>query len=119
MMVINAAYKVLKDPKKRAEYDRKRRVSGKGTWGSSSGREKGTTKGTPRTSNRKDTASSYWGPGHNGWNSEANLEGESGESLVDIMSDLWEELNTNGAVNLIDDLLSYLDVKVVSDCYLY
>ena len=40
------------------------------------------------------------------------MENESGESLADILSDLWKELNTNGAVNLIDDLLSYLDVEV-------
>ena len=39
-------------------------------------------------------------------------ENEGGESLADILSELWEELNTNGAVNLIDDLMSYLDVEV-------
>ena len=111
-MVINAAYKVLKDPRKRAEYDRKRKISGYSEWGASAGRRTDGVKNPRNTRDRNSAFSSSWKDGYSDRDTRTNVENESGESLADILSDLWKELNTNGAVNLIDDLLSYLDVEV-------
>ena len=110
-MVINAAYKVLKDPKKRLEYDRKRNAGGYRKWGTSGGRAD-TVKNARDTRSRNGASSSSWGVGYSDWNTKTNFEDESGDSLLDILSDLWGELNTSGATNLIDDFLSYLDVEV-------
>ena len=113
MMVINAAYKVLKDPRKRAEYDRKRRISGGSSWGASDVRSMDSDRNVGGGGGGS-SSSSYWSRSYDEWGTSTGSvnENEDGESLADILSELWEELNTNGAVNLIDDLMSYLDVEV-------
>ena len=98
MMVINAAYKVLKEPQKRAEYDRKRKIYAKADSQSSTGRVKTNKKSTFENTGR--------------YKSTPSPMEEAGESLVDIFSDMWFDLTKNSAANLFADILAYIDFQV-------
>ena len=114
MMVINAAYKVLKDVALRSEYDRKRFLKSTASSrsaptteqkttrsGSSSSGARGSSDSNRQTSNRsyRDTYTS----------STSATRGivEEGDSLISILSEMWDDVSTNGVGNLLDDALSY------------
>ena len=104
MMVINAAYKVLKEPRTRAEYDRKKQSTSK---------VESSSRARPRPNGDVSRQRTYpGGKGTGYWAPPSPSMKESGESLMDIFSDVWSELKINGAVNLFEDLISYLDIQV-------
>ena len=80
MMVINAAYKVLKDPRKRAEYDRKRRISGGSGWGASDGRSTDSDRNVGGGGG--SSSSSYWSRSYDVWGTSTGSvdENEDGDS---------------------------------------
>ena len=133
MMVINAAYKVLKDGDARAVYDKKRRMgvygeaakAGRTTGGSSNGKSqsqstKQTTQGT-RTSSYSSSSSGSSGYsssssdpfGSYGYNPNKEDSYEATESLGDIFGDFWSEIRNGKTENLVGDLLDFLEDQVI------
>lgn len=126
MMVINNAYKILKDPVKRAEYDLKRNRKHQAS---------STTRTSSQQSNRyqKDVSASRqqnksksvsgnaeavedfsppsWGKYTASYESESESS-TSGESLVDVLTDLWSEVRRDGGQGLLRDLEEFLDEQV-------
>jgi curved DNA-binding protein CbpA len=122
MMVINAAYKVLKSQTTRNEYDRKRKLGFKGE--SAKVREK-PSKGSTAASDNADSTSSTsstsstkkqrYVENPDPFNAEYGRrqgKAESLESLTDILSELWNDIRDNKGSNIFDDLIDYFDVKV-------
>ena len=132
MMVINAAYKVLKDGDARAVYDKKRRMgvygeaakAGRTTGGSSNGKSqsqstKQTTQGTRSSSYSSSSSSGYSGSGSSdpfgsyGYNPNKEDSYEATESLGDIFGDFWSEIRNGKTENLVGDLLDFLEDQVI------
>jgi curved DNA-binding protein CbpA len=121
MMVINAAYKILKDDDSRAAYDRKRRMGvygeaakvGKSSGGSSNGRSQTQTK-TQQTQRKASsyTSSSSSDPFSGYYRKEPEDSGST-ESLGDIFSDFWSEIRKGETKNLVIDLLDFLEDQVI------
>ena len=119
MMVINAAYKVLKDGDARVVYDRKRKAGvygeaakvGKSSGGSSN---RSAQPQTQKTQTRASSGSSSSDPfGSYGYNQNAEESYESTESLGDIFSDFWSEVRKGETKNLVVDLLDFLEDQVI------
>ena len=125
MMVINAAYKVLKDSDTRAIYDRKRKMgvygeaakAGKATGGSSNGKSQTQTQTqqTRRTTtaSSSSSSSSSSNPFDGYINKNRNDVYEATESLGDIFSDFWSEIQKGETKNLVVDLSDFLEDQVV------
>jgi curved DNA-binding protein CbpA len=127
MMVINAAYEVLKSPIARGEYDRKRRagmvggrarVTGDGkrtaaaaATGAGGGTGRGsTTTNTTTTTSTSGRGGAYGGTAKQRATSDISYDdNETTESMVDLLSDLWGEISRGGGRGLLDDLLDFLD----------
>ena len=122
-MVLNAAYKVLKDGDARAAYDRKRRM---GVYGeaakagrSSSGSNNGKTQTQPNKQQSQSTRSSGYSSsssssdpfGSYGYNQQ-NDANDATESLGDIFGDFWSEIRKGKTENLVGDLLDFLEDQV-------
>ena len=111
MMVINAAYKVLKEPTLRARYDAGGRGPGIKTppnaGSSSSGG--GSSSRTPNSQQWQQQQQQQRPPSTAG---TAAAAAEAVESLGDIFSELWGELRTGGAANLFEELVDYLEDQV-------
>ena len=128
MMVINAAYKVLKDGDARSVYDRKRRMgvygeaakAGKSTSGSNNGKTQTTQQQSQNTrsssysgSSSSSSSSSSSDPfGSYGYKQNKEDNYEATESLGDIFGDLWSEIRKGKTENLVDDLLDFLEDQV-------
>jgi DnaJ domain len=119
MMVINAAYKVLKDGDARAVYDRKRKAGvygeaakvGKSSVGSSN---RSAQPQTQKTQTRASSGRSSSDPfGSYGYNQNSDESYESTESLGDIFSDFWSEVRKGETKNLVVDLLDFLEDQVI------
>ena len=126
MMVINAAYKVLKDIELRATYDRKRQM---GYYGNSAGvKEKSNTStqtksATSATSSKQaskatstySTTSSQSsqqkssGPSFKTENDNKNFNSDSNESLFNVISDIWSDIRSNGGTFILQDILDVLE----------
>lgn len=123
MMVINAAYKVLKDGDTRAIYDRKRKMgvygeaakAGKATGGSSNGKSQTQTQTqqSKRTTSSSSSYSSSSNPFDGYINKNRNDVYEATESLGDIFSDFWSEIQKGETKNLVVDLLDFLEDQVI------
>lgn len=122
MMVINAAYKILKDDDARVAYDRKRRMGvygeaakvGKSSGGNSNGRSQTQTQtqqNQRKTSSYTSSSSSDPFSGY-GYGKESDASYESTESLRDIFSDFWSEIRKGETKNLVVDLLDFLEDQV-------
>ena len=113
-MVINNAYKVLKEENKRAAYDRQRQS---GMYGNAAGKApppSSSSWGNQQQSSRQRTTSSTpprssSGDYSGGWERRAE---EPVESLSDIFGELWGELRRGGASNLLEDLVDFLEDQV-------
>jgi len=120
MMVINAAYKVLKDAELRAVYDKKRSM---GQYGNSAGvkekfnsstQAKSTTTSTKQASKGSSTANAQsnqqksGGPSFKNTPGE-NSDGDSGDSLFNVISDIWSDIRTNGGTFILQDILDALE----------
>jgi hypothetical protein len=125
MMVINAAYKVLKDGDARKVYDRKRMSgvygeaakAGKSTGGSSNGRS--TTQQSQSTKASSSSSSSGYSSSDSQSNNNRYNPGnedsyQKTESLNDIFSDLWSEIRKGESKNIMGDLLDFLEDQVLS-----
>lgn len=120
MMVINAAYKILKDVALRSEYDRKRFLKSTNTASSKSApttEQKTTRSGS--SSGARGSSDSNRRPGSGSYrdvyytSSASTASGvEEGDSLISILSEMWDDLSTNGVGNLLDDALSYFGADV-------
>ena len=130
MMVINAAYKVLKDADARAAYDRKRKVGvyggaaskagGRSTSSSSSSSSGRSSSSSSSSSGNRysSTQSSSGGAGSDpfggfwGSNSNNNAEYTTTDSLGDIFSELWSEIRKGEGKNIVGDVLEFLEDQV-------
>ena len=112
MMVINAAYKVLKDVALRSEYDRKRflktTASPKSvpTTEHKAARSATSSARTNSDSTKRTDSTSYRGAYTSSTSSSGSVA-EDGDSLMSILSEMWDEVSSNGVGNLLDDALSY------------
>lgn len=101
MMVINAAYKVLRDAESRAKYDRKRRAS--------------VANSNAQTRTSHDTVPSTTTV-HSGALDGSDVfdtqEGEPVESLVDIISELVRDLAVNKGSSIWQDAMEILERMV-------
>jgi len=142
MMVINAAYKVLRDDNLRSRYDLKRSM---GIFGAAAGvKESVTTGGTTTTKSddisskskrsvgdvggqykegrsQSSSSSSYRvrnseTTGYNNFDNDRSYstDSESGESFTDILSELWQDISANKGSSIFNDLNDFLD-QMVSD----
>ena len=122
MMVINAAYKVLKDGDARVTYDRKRKAgvygeaakAGKATGGSSNRSSQQQTQNTQARSSSGSTSSDPFSS--YGYNRNAEESYETTESLGDIFSDFWSEVRKGETKNMVGDLLDFLEDQVIISC---
>ena len=109
MMVINAAYKVLKDPDARAKYDMKRlnsSASASTTTAAKTSSSSSSRGGVGQsTSSRSSSSFSYYSPER-----EEVDEDLVGESLGDIVSDLLRgAVSDNGRKSIFDDFVTFLE----------
>ena len=128
MMVINTAYKTLKDVDARAKYDRKRMSGGKTSSrtakssSSSSGGSRSSSSSSSSTSGRAGSTSSSnvrsGNPyvdafdGYNNYNNDDNAYVTT-DSLQDILSELWSDIRKEGGVkNIFGDVLEFLEDQV-------
>ena len=120
MMVINAAYKILKDDDARVAYDRKRRMGvygeaakvGKSSGGSSNSRSQTQTQ-TQQTQRKASSYSTNSDPFSGYYRKEPEDSGST-ESLGDIFSDFWSEIRKGETKNLVVDLLDFLEDQVIA-----
>ena len=106
MMVINAAYKVLKDPLLRKEYDRKRKWVDTKANSNSDYKRSGTSNQAKRTSGGPENPFKQT---TNNSNSSNNIY-EPVESLTDILADLWKDVSKNKGSELFEDFVKFLEV---------
>ena len=124
MMVINTAYKTLKDVDARAKYDRKR-MNGKSSTSSSRGPK---SSSSSSSSSRSSSSSSTSGrsSSYNAYERTGNpyvdaFDGNNNDddayvttdSLEDILSELWSDIRKEGGVkNIFGDVLEFLEDQV-------
>ncbi|KAJ1402646.1 hypothetical protein B484DRAFT_457724, partial [Ochromonadaceae sp. CCMP2298] len=134
MMVINAAYKVLKSPELRAQYDMRRKM---GTYGAKAAVKQQPARPTdapPRTGVRPGTSSSSSSSssaernaarraadrarvdaGGEDWFNYGRGTGSGGdedvqtESLADILAELFGDISFNRGANIVNDLNDFLE----------
>jgi curved DNA-binding protein CbpA len=120
MMVINAAYKILKDEDARVAYDRKRRMGvygeaakvGKSSGGSSNSRSQTQTQTQQTQRSTSSYTSSSSSDPFSGYYRKEPEDSGSTESLGDIFSDFWSEIRKGETKNLVVDLLDFLEDQV-------
>lgn len=121
MMVINAAYKILKDDDARVAYDRKRRMGvygeaakvGKSSGGNSNSRSQAQTQTQQTQRKASSYSSSSSSDPFNGYYRKEPEDSGSTESLGDIFSDFWSEIRKGETKNLVVDLLDFLEDQVI------
>jgi len=102
MMVINNAYKTLKDPAQRALYDERRkagRLGNNAKTGGATGAQPRREKPTPSPSAASSSSSFY----------EDVADAVPVESLGDMLSDLWGEIRRGGGTNLLEEVLDFFE----------
>lgn len=108
MMVINAAYKTLKDPIARAKYDQKRAIKGESKY-----RNTASSFTTSSEAPKAERANATPGTRTDSWNyqqQQQQSEMETMESLSDVLTDLLKEAVTvGGRKGLFEDLVSFLE----------
>lgn len=121
MMVINNAYKILKEPTKRAEYDRKRALKSsyeqqkKRSAAASSSTS--TSSGTQQQSSSQRQSSRYntddFIPPPPEWytNMYENMDDIPVESLSDFLRDLFIQLKLEGGKSVLRDIADFLEEK--------
>jgi curved DNA-binding protein CbpA len=125
MMVINAAYKVLKDSDARIAYDRKRSMGvygeaakvGKAAGSSSNSKTQTQSQKSSSSSSCSSSSSSSSSGGSNpfgnyGYNPDNAQNYEATESLGDIFGDLFQSVRTGDSKNFVGDLLDFLEDQV-------
>ena len=127
MMVINAAYKVLKDADARAKYDRKRRVGGFSSAGRTAGAASSSSprSSSPRSSSSASASARYSAPPPGGGSSSGpfgksyyppNAPSDDAyattDSLGDIFAEFWSELRRGDGKGIVDDVLDFLEDQV-------
>ena len=144
MMVINAAYKVLRDDGLRSRYDIKRSM---GVFGAAAGVKESVTTGTTTksddisskgkrdvgdvgrqykegqsqsssssSSNRVRSSETRGGYNRDTASYDSSTDNESGESFTDILSELWQDVSANKGTGIFNDLNDFLDQMV---CKIY
>lgn len=108
MMVINAAYKTLRDENLKAKYDMKRQTKKSGTVNVGGNDRIPFNDFKCRDSNVQSKSVSDWK------GNDVNTESESGESLLDIFADMWKDLNDNKGARLLKDMTDFLENQVRS-----
>jgi curved DNA-binding protein CbpA len=124
-MVINAAYKVLKDSDARIAYDRKRSMGVYGeaakvekTAGGSSYTGSKTQKQNDRSSSSSSSSSDGSNPfGNYGYNPNYAQDNEATESLGDIFGDLFQSVRKGDSQNFVGDLLDFLEDQIPGGGY--
>lgn len=122
MMVINAAYKVLKDEALREAYDKKRKMGFTGAKAAVKSASRSTASTTTTstsaktssasTSNRYERQSRYYrNENTNTYKSGTNVSPPV-ESFDDILSDIWSDLRNGGGSTLMDDIMTFLEDQV-------
>jgi len=126
MMVINAAYKILKNEKLKNDYDLKRSMGFYGaraniketkddvsSSSSSSSRSSSSSSSSSRSSSSSSSSKS---PPYQNTRTEYskysysnNDAYKSVESMVDVLSDLWSDIKDTGGANIFDDVLDFLE----------
>ena len=107
MMVINAAYKVLKDPSLRKEYDRKRK------WVDTKASSSSDYKRSDPSNQSKRTSGEQGNPFKQATNNNnSNKIYEPVESLTDILADLWKDVSKNKGSELFEDFVKFLEEQV-------
>ena len=140
MMVINAAYKVLRDDGLRSRYDIKRSM---GVFGAAAGVKESVTTGTTTksddisskgkrdvgdvgrqykegqsqsssssSSNRVRSSETRGGYNRDTASYDSSTDNESGESFTDILSELWQDVSANKGTGIFNDLNDFLDQMV-------
>ena len=131
MMVINTAYKTLKDVDARAKYDRKR-MNGKTSSSSSSrvGRSPSSSSSSSSSSSRSGSSTTNGRTtssnvrsgnpyidafdGYNNYNNNDDNAYVTTDSLEDILSELWSDIRKEGGVkNIFGDVLEFLEDQVI------
>ena len=139
MMVINNAYKILKEAESRQKYDMQRRIGNYGSNSKVKQSSSNTNSATSASSSTQSTAyankqqnyntnntynkqyqqqtasSSYNNAYNNNPYSKQEAE-EPLESMGDILSELWAEISRDGGKNLFEDLLEFLEEQVGYGC---
>ena len=105
MMVINNAYKVLKDETTRKIYDAKRMFKSSQRPNSSRTNENNNSKSSYTSSS---SSSSYDSFNKNDYN---RVPAEPVESLSDILKEMWREYNNNGSF-FFDDMMDFLEGNI-------
>lgn len=109
MMVINSAFKVLKDPVLRKNYDQRLRQSTDTKRPQYDSKSSSTTKSAKVNQNTFSKEYSYEDfLGYKNRNDE-----QSSESLADILSDMWNDIQNNKGVNLMEDLNEIFDNSLI------
>lgn len=121
MMVINAAYKVLKDVELRATYDKKRQM---GLYGNSAGvkeksnsyaqtkstntkqASKGTSTHTTSAQSRQQKSS---GSSFKYTSNDKKSNTDDNDSIFNVMSDIWSDIRINGGTFILQDILDVLE----------
>eukprot|EP01041_Mallomonas_annulata_P012118 gene12118-25424_t len=126
MMVINNAYKILKDSEKRAEYDRKKRIkdsykesksstrnnkySTSGSSSASTSSSSQQSKSTQQSNFNENFEYPPWAKAYSyGGNAAEEDEDSSSESMVDVLSDLFSELRKDGGQSVLRDFTEFLE----------
>lgn len=100
MMVINNAYKVLRDEKQREIYDRKRRLAQQSINNNSNER-------------RESAATSWTSSPFSSWSGRKEKDQPPLESMSDILSELFADLAFNKGNKFISDINDFLERQVV------
>lgn len=119
MMVINAAYKVLRSKDKRDEYDRRRRTHSTVAGNSSSNKSsdaRRTTSTPPQSANANYNRDSYDPSDY--YRVDDRMDEQETDSLADIISDIWRDIQGGGTDNLLRDFNDFLDQQVRLKCYI-
>lgn len=112
MMVINNAYKTLKDPALRTKYDLRKQggVSGTAAKSNPSSASSAAASGVDYGRSRSSSSGQYQ------YQYQAAVQ-EPVESLGAILGELWGELRSGGATNLFEDFIDLLEENVPGSRY--
>jgi curved DNA-binding protein CbpA len=122
MMVINAAYKVLKDPEQRAAYDRKRKFAssvgasnipgGSSTSQASASRSYSKSSYEPPRQQQQSQSSSSSNPFGNYYQEPKKDAYAPTESLEGIFAEFVNDIRSGGGKNFMADLMEFLEDQV-------
>ena len=105
MMVINGAYKILKNPETRTAYDKKRKLK--------SGKVKSNQRSIPfKKDNKSPPSSSSWYSTTSGNNViDSDDQSEPVESLFDILNDMFVDVQNNRGGNVLRDITDFFSAQ--------